>query len=174
MRTISLGRLIKVSIWACLLACLATGNAGNAAADSEDNLTGRLTGFQEVPSILGDGRGAFSATLDASSLTFTLNYSNLTSKPMSALIHFAQRGANGGIVVIFCGLGKPVCPAGTSGTLTGTVIAADVLGVSSQGVTAGSFADFMRILRSGNAYVNVHTVNFPAGEIRAQILPVED
>ena len=168
---ISLKRLSSVSIWACL----AIGIAGNAVADSEDTLTGRLTGFQQVPSLLSTGTGTFSATLGASSLTFTLKYSNLSGSPIGAHIHFAQRGVNGAIFVFFCGGGgKPACPAGTSGTLTGTIIGADVVGVPAQGVTAGSFADLVRILRSGDAYVNVHTVNFPAGEIRAQISAPED
>jgi CHRD domain-containing protein len=49
------------------------------------------------------------------------------------------------------------------------VTASDVVAVPAQGLTAGSFADLVRILRSGDAYVNVHTTNFPGGEIRAQI-----
>jgi hypothetical protein len=132
-------------------------------------LAARLTGFQQVPSILTDGTGSFSATLGSSSLTFTLKYSGLSGPATGAHIHFGQRGVNGAIFVFFCGGPKPACPAGTSGTLTGTITAADVVGVPAQGITAGSFADLVRILRSGDAYVNVHTANFPAGEIRAQL-----
>jgi CHRD domain-containing protein len=168
---ISLRRLSMVGI----LACLVIGYAGNTAAESDDALTGRLTGFQQVPSILSDGTGTFRATLGDSSLTFTLNYSNLSGSAIGAHIHFGQRGVNGAIFVFFCGGGgKPACPAGTSGTLTGTVTGADVVGVPAQGITAGSFADLVRILRSGDAYVNVHTANFPGGEIRAQIPRAED
>jgi len=159
-----------------IFACLTIGSVGKAAEDSDDHaLTGRLTGFQQVPSILTTGTGTFHATLGASSLTFTLSYSNLSGSATGAHIHFAQRGVNGGIFVFFCGGGgKPACPAGTSGTLTGTVTGADVVAVPAQGISAGSFADLVRILRSGDAYVNVHTANFPGGEIRAQVSRAED
>jgi len=37
-------------------------------------------------------------------------------------------------------------------------------------VTGGlTLADVLSAMRSGNAYCNVHTVNFPGGEIRGQI-----
>ncbi len=158
-----------------ILACLTIGSVGKAADDSDDHaLTGRLTGFQQVPSILTTGTGTFHATLGASSLTFTLSYSNLSGSATGAHIHFAQRGVNGAIFVFFCGGPKPACPAGTSGTLMGTITAADVAAVPAQGITAGSFADLVRILRSGDAYVNVHTANFPGGEIRAQVSRAED
>jgi hypothetical protein len=53
--------------------------------------------------------------------------------------------------------------------VTGTVEAADVIGPGGQGISAGEFAEFLRALRSGNTYANVHTVTFPGGEIRGQI-----
>ncbi len=46
--------------------------------------------------------------------------------------------------------------------------------VPAQGVTAETFADLVRILQRGDGYVNVHTANFPDGEIRAQISQPED
>jgi hypothetical protein len=49
-----------------------------------------------------------------------------------------------------------------------------VLGVAGQNIPAGDFAALLRILRSGDAYVNVHTVRFPAGEIRGQLRASED
>jgi hypothetical protein len=41
-------------------------------------------------------------------------------------------------------------------------------------VPAGSFDAAMRIIRSGNAYANVHSTNFQAGEIRGQVESNED
>src|SRR5437667_2610642 len=52
--------------------------------------------------------------------------------------------------------------------VTDTITAADVLAVPEQGITGGDFSDLLRILKSGNAYVNVHTVNHLGGEIRGQ------
>jgi len=53
-----------------------------------------------------------------------------------------------------------------SGVLAEGVITADNL----SGPLAGaSLEDLLDHLRDGNAYVNVHTLQFPAGEVRGQI-----
>jgi hypothetical protein len=46
--------------------------------------------------------------------------------------------------------------------------------VPAQGITAMSFSDLLRVLKSGDAYVNVHTTNHPGGEIRGQVVGAED
>jgi hypothetical protein len=54
--------------------------------------------------------------------------------------------------------------------VTGTWTAADIIGPTGQGVEAGSFAEFVRALRAGAVYVNVHSSpRFPEGEIRGQV-----
>jgi hypothetical protein len=42
-------------------------------------------------------------------------------------------------------------------------------GAAAQGLEAGNFDEFVRALRSGATYVNVHSVGRPGGEIRAQL-----
>jgi CHRD domain len=148
-----------------------------ASADENDNgrFSTKLTGFQEVLPILTEGHGTFNATLDSSgtSLSFTLTYTGLTGGAVASHIHFGEPGVNGAVVAFLCGGGsKPACPSGAgalTATVTGTITAADVLAVPSQGVTGGSFSDLLRILRSPDAYVNVHTPSHPSGEIRGQL-----
>jgi CHRD domain-containing protein len=147
---------------------LVIGSGGLAAQDSGNGFRARLTGFREVPPILTDGTGVFAASLDSGSLTYRLTFSGLSSTATAAHIHFAEKGVNGAIFVFLCGGSKPACPA-AGGTVTGTITASDVLAVPAQGITGGSFADLLRILRSGDAYVNVHTSNHPGGEIRGQV-----
>jgi hypothetical protein len=69
--------------------------------------------------------------------------------------------------------GTPVCPI-PSGTVTGTINAASVVGPAAQGVMAGNFAAVLAALQSDTAYGNIHTKNFPSGEIRGQIVPKDD
>ena len=131
----------------------------------------RLDGFQQVPSILTNGRGTFEAKIneDSASISYTLTYSGLSSPAHFAHIHFAQRGVNSGIFAFLCGgRGKPACPP-AGGTVTGVITAADILALPDQGLAAGDFAGAVRAIESGNTYVNVHTTIFPAGEIRGQI-----
>jgi hypothetical protein len=90
-----------------------------------------------------------------------------------AHIHFGKRHVGGGIIVFFCSnlgngpAGTQACPA--SGTVTGTITAADVVGPTAQGVAAGNFNALVEALDNHTAYGNIHTTAFPAGEIRGQI-----
>ena len=138
-----------------------------------------MNGFHETPAILTNGTGTFHATVSGNTLTYTETFSGLTSPVTQSHIHFAERGVAGSVFVFLCTnlgngpAGTPACPAG-GGTVTGTVTAASVLGVSAQNIPAGDFAALLRILRSGDGYVNVHTTKFPAGEIRGQVSAAED
>jgi hypothetical protein len=144
------------------------------ADEGASTFAASLSGFNEVQPILTDGTGSFHATVQGSSLTYTETFSHLTSPVTQSHIHFAQRGVNGGVFLFLCSnlgngpAGTPPCPA-NGGTVTRTVTAADFVAVAAQNVPAGSFSSAVRILRSGDAYANVHTVTFPAGEIRGQV-----
>ena len=80
-----------------------------------------------------------------------------------AHIHYGLPGKNGGVVAFLFG---PVDPTGlVNGELHGgTITEADLLGDF-----AGDFKSFAQALRDGQFYVNVHTANYPPGEIRGQI-----
>jgi hypothetical protein len=78
---------------------------------------------------------------------------------------------NGGISAFLCGGGgKPACPT-TTGTVTGTIVAADVIGPTDKGIQVGEFAELLRAMRNGATYVNVHSQAWPSGEIRGNIRP---
>ncbi len=54
-------------------------------------------------------------------------------------------------------------------TVTGTITPANVIGPAAQGIAAGQWDKIVAAMRAGVAYANVHTTNFPQGEIRGQI-----
>jgi hypothetical protein len=146
----------------------------------------KFSGFQEVGglgagetgAILSTGKATLKLTLDktAQTLTYTLTYSGL-SNVLQSHIHFGKEHVAGGIMVFFCSnlgngpAGTPACPDDTSGevTVTGTITAAGVVGPTAQNVTVGDFAAVVAALASNTAYVNIHTKQFPAGEIRGQV-----
>jgi len=161
-------------LWVAGLCALCLSTIGSAVAVADDDtivLRAKLSGFNEVPPISGTGAATFKATVHSDgSIDFTLVYENLTGNPSAAHIHFAQKNVNGNVVVFFCGGGgKPACPAAVSGTVTGTITAADVLAVPAQGIAAGDLAAVLRAIELGEAYTNMHTAAHPGGEIRGQI-----
>ncbi|HUG36198.1 MAG TPA: CHRD domain-containing protein, partial [Candidatus Limnocylindrales bacterium] len=101
---------------------------------------------------------------------YLLVYFDMESAVTFAHIHLGQAGTAGGVAAFLCGGGgKPACPAPGVVTFTGTLTAADVSTIATQGLTAGEFSEFVRAIQGGNAYVNVHTQTFGGGEIRGQL-----
>jgi hypothetical protein len=141
-----------------------------------DILRASLAPFNQVPSVLAKSSGLFEAQINGDgTISFSLSYNNMSSSVVQAHIHFGASRTNGGVMVFLCGGPKPACPA--SGTITGTLTAADVStlpatngdSVVPQGIQPGDLAAMISAIRSGNTYINVHTTNFPNGEIRGQV-----
>jgi hypothetical protein len=144
--------------------------------DRRDSLRAELSSFSQVPSVLATGHGNFEAEINEDgTISYSLTYSMMSSQVVQAHIHFGAGLTNGGVVVFLCGGAKPACPP--SGTVTGTIAAADVSvlpatngdSVIPQGIQPGDLAGLMRAIRHGDTYVNVHTAIFPSGEIRGQV-----
>jgi hypothetical protein len=135
----------------------------------------KLTGFQETPLTLSSpASGEFEARIvdQDSQIDWELSYRGFPTNVLQAHIHFGARAITGGISIFLCtNLGNG--PAGTQpcpqmGTISGHIRAADVIGPAGQGIAPGELAEIIAAIRAGVAYVNVHTTQFPGGEIRAQ------
>lgn len=162
-RSLSVGLAAFGLFAVALFGSYATADRGKSNVKSK-----RMSSYLEVPALSTTGKGSFQAKIDGSTITYKLEYSGLSSAAQVAHIHFGQRDVNGGISAFLCGGGgKPPCPA--SGTVTGTIVAADVIGPAGQGIGAGEIAELIAAIRAGRAYANVHTTNFPGGELRGQI-----
>ena len=168
-----------------LVAVAALGIAGIATvagADDASRFDARLTGYEELPTLSTSGNGTFEAELNRSGtqLSYTLSYAGpFDANPSGgtvtqAHIHFGATAFSGGISAFLCSnlgngpAGTPACPT-PSGTVSGVITAAQVIGPGSQGIQAGEFAELIRALRAGVAYANIHTTTFQPGEIRGQI-----
>jgi hypothetical protein len=152
------------------------GAAGSALA--HDDLNTKLKGYDEVPAVSSAATGRFKASIDKASNTirYEVSYSGLEGEVRQSHIHFGQRGVNGGITIWLCQTtanpspvpSTPVCVQ--SGTVSGVISAADVVGPSGQGISAGEFSEVLAAIRAGVAYVNVHSSKFTGGEIRGQLV----
>ncbi len=166
----------KFGIAAALVAVLATVAAlaassalsrGGSTLDFDAN----LKGFSEVAPISTTGRGELDVDVNRETrvMTYELTYSRLEADATGAHIHFGQKRVNGGVIAFLCGGGgKPACPA-RSGTVTGTIRPADIIGPAEQGIEPGAFDEVVRAMRADRTYANVHSTRFPNGEIRGQI-----
>jgi hypothetical protein len=142
-----------------------------AAAVADNLFSATLAGDNEVPPINTNGTATFSMNVGAS-ITFTLTFDQLSTNLTMAHLHFAPTNVGGGVMIWLCGGGgQPACPVATSGTITGTITAANVTGPSSQGISAGDLTSALEAVGEGNAYCNMHTTKFPGGEIRGQVVP---
>jgi hypothetical protein len=162
----------------CLTVALATLSVGPALAQE---YKARLNGFNELGAlnaetgaILTNGTGRLTLDVDPSSQTasYSLTYSGLTSAVLQAHLHFAKVHVPGGIYVFLCtnlGNGPPGTPVCNPNGVTGSINAGSILAVPGQNITAGDFTALLRALSSNSTYVNVHTNNFKAGEIRGQV-----
>lgn len=130
-----------------------------------------LNGYDEVPSVFTEANGLFRGRINRDgTIDFVLRVKNLSAPIQAAHIHFAQKAANGGVVVTLCGGPDPAVVGACSNSVRGTIDASTVGGsAAGQGIEAGDIDALIAAIRSGNTYVNVHTATFPAGEIRGQI-----
>jgi hypothetical protein len=164
-----------IALAVLLLFVIAFSASALANGDGNHSFAARLKGYEETPAINSAGTGHFSASVDSSgtTITYELSYSGLSGPAAVAHIHFAQRGVAGAVVAFLCGGGgKPACPA--SGEVTGTIVSSDIIAVPAQGIAAGDLAAVLKAMRAGRTYANVHTADFPNGEIRGQIRGDDD
>jgi hypothetical protein len=108
-----------------------------------------LTGAQEVPPNTSTATGKSMVRIGADmSVTGSVEVMGMT--PTAAHIHEAMQGANGPVIVPF--------------TRTGPNTFAPPAGAK---LTDAQFASY----KAGKLYVNVHSAQFPGGEIRLQLMP---
>lgn len=133
------------------------------------NFRANLSGDQEVPSANTRARGQaiFQLSKDGTELSYKVIVANIQNVTM-AHIHFAPAGSNGPVVAWLYPSSAPpqLIPGRFNGVLAEGVITSGNLA----GPLAGKdLSDLIDLILEGNTYVNVHTLQFPAGEVRGQI-----
>lgn len=121
------------------------------ASARAETFTAYLSGAQQVPAAATSATGYARIFVNesAGTMSFSVVFNGLSSAQTASHIHApAAIGANAPVAINFGAIG------GTSGTITGNA-----------NITPTQLAQ----LRAGQGYVNVHTSNFPGGEIRGQI-----
>jgi len=144
--------------------------AAQMVTSQTERFSASLAGGNEVPPINSAGTGAFEMTIRPDAINFSLSFAGLSSPLTVSHLHFAPTKVAGGVMIFLCGGGnQPACPAATSGTITGTITAANVTGPGGQGITPGDLDSALAAVRGELSYANMHTTMFPGGEIRGNV-----
>jgi hypothetical protein len=141
-----------------------------------------LTGSQEVPPNASPGIGSALVTLDTTTNLITINtsFAGLLSPTVAAHIHCCTPpGANAMVATQI-----PTFPGFPLGVTTGTYLQTFDLTQASTynpafitahgGTVEGAMAAFIAGLLNGQTYLNIHTAQFPGGEIRGQLNQVPE
>ena len=162
-------KIKNIGLWA-ITALAVSILAVPAAYSQTERFSASLSGANEVPPINSAGTADFQMSIQPGAITFSLTFSDLSSTLAVAHLHFAPSKVAGSVMIFLCGGGnQPACPAATSGTITGTITAANVTGPTGQGINPGDLDSALAAVRSELSYANMHTTMFPGGEIRGNV-----
>lgn len=139
--------------------------ACNDSSTGPDSITyiATLSGANEKPNAVATAAtGTATYTLTGNTLTYTITVTGLSSTTTMSHIHVGSSAVAGPIVVPYT-----VYAIQNGLVSTGSIDLTNPVASGSNTITGDSLKV---LLNNGNAYTNVHTTNFPAGEIRGQIV----
>jgi hypothetical protein len=167
-------RLLILAIAAMATLAAACGD-DEGPSDDPTQFSAQLSGEEEVPPVPTTASGPATLEVENGAINYTINVTDLQN-PVVAHIHIADIGVNGPVRLNLCGTGAPVpdCAVGDGVLVTGT-------NGTTVGTPAITFDELVEAMRTGGAYVNVHTDDgegaqntgpgdMASGEIRGQIV----
>ncbi|MFN7222717.1 MAG: CHRD domain-containing protein [Paracoccaceae bacterium] len=165
-----------------MLVVLALAPADRASAATV-TFTATLSGANEEPVAVSTGTGFATVIFDtlAHLLSIEITFADLTAPVTVAHIHAATAfplAGNVGVAVqppSLSGFPTGVTSGAYSGlfdTLSPTTYSASFVTTFGAGTLPGAEAALLDAMKTGRAYVNIHTSAFPAGEIRGFLQPV--
>jgi hypothetical protein len=145
--------------------------APNASAQTV-TLTANLQGGEETPAIINTGAvGTAEVTVDVPNreVAVTLKVFNIPTPTTAGHIHIGSKGTPGPTVLNF-----PSSLPGRTGDFTMVFRLGDTPGVFNvrSAIGINTIDDAIQAIVGGNSYVNIHTQQFPGGEIRGQLTVV--
>lgn len=141
--------MLSISHFARGAAVVAAVAVSMPALADEHHFHAFLDGIAETPPNASPATGFADLTVDPVTFAFSIHmeFSGLVAPQTAAHIHAAPPGVAGGVIIPLT-FGSP----------------SDTAGIMS----AANYASML----AGNTYVNVHSTNFPGGEIRGQLIKI--
>jgi hypothetical protein len=138
-------------------------------SDRPTNLRTHLSGGEEVPPVdtRAQGQAILQLSKDRSELSYKIIVANIENVTQAHL-HLGAFGVNGPIVLWLYPSAPPaqLIPGRSQGVLNqGVATAANLVGP----LAGQTLSALVQAAQAGNVYANVHTSQFPPGEIRGQL-----
>jgi hypothetical protein len=135
-------------------------------ADTRLHFNAHLKGSNEVPAndSKATGQVIVSINKEETMIHYKLITANIENVRFSHF-HLAPAGVNGGVVVTLYSNPNPQ----PSGPANGVLAEGDITEANITGALANNMAGLISAIRSGNIYVNVHTLEIGSGELRGQL-----
>lgn len=138
------------------------------AAFAKHEQVASLSGQEEVPPVdtQATGMAEFTPVIpNNETIDFNVNATGIQGVTQGH-IHSGVQGENGPVGVTLFSFDTPQDMVSVNGTIT-----ADMLEGEMQGMT---IADLITAMKDGHTYVNFHTEQNPDGEIRGQIMSIQE
>lgn len=131
-------------------------------AQADDVFKARLSGTQEVPPNESPAGGSAWVKTSNDKIEYEVNVTDI-DKANAAHIHLGESGKNGPVVLTLF-KDEP------TELKTGKLAEANLTASNLEGPLKGkAISDLITAIKDGKAYVNVHSTDFPDGEIRGQL-----
>ena len=140
------------------------GDDHDGTDEDERRFTAELTGDQEVPEVATDASGDAELEFQEGDdeIDFFVDVQDIVDVT-AAHIHSGAEGEEGDIVAT-------LYSESASGEIDGKLVSGELDSSDLEGPLAGQdIDDLVQLIEDGEAYVNVHTIENPDGEIRGQL-----
>ena len=155
--------IVTIGILSVVLLSGSFSTINLVGGQAEEKFTASLSGKEEVPPNESPSTGLAWVKITDDNIGYEVNVTDM-DKVNAAHIHLAEAGKNGPVILtLFKG--------GPTEQVNGTVGEANVTASNLEGPMKGKqVTDLVTAMKNGTTYVNVHTTDFPDGEIRGQLM----
>jgi len=141
--------------------------AFNNILGADNRFSAPLTGIEEVPPVNTNSTGiALFELINNDTINFKVNVTNMDNIK-AAHIHLGNFSENGDVITTLFTSKNPI------DTINGTLVEGKVVLTDLQGpLEEKTITDLVNLINTTQTYVNIHSVEYPNGEIRGQITTV--
>jgi hypothetical protein len=143
----------------------------SSIADAQEVFRARLSGDNQVPAVATNSGGRFQIVVNngATAGEYTLRVDSGV-RITQAHFHCGAAGVNGPVIVFLAGFHAAGWDVDGQWVSNATITDANVVNTA----CGATLADIFQQARTGNVYVNVHSVAHPGGVVRGQLQASRD